>query len=110
MEDIAVLKPSYMATVPRILNRIYGKIQDGVKTKGAFSRWMFSKAVSDKIANLNSKQVFTHSFYDSAVFKNVRALFGGNLRYMITASAPINGDVLTFFKVALGIHIFEVYG
>lgn len=29
---------------------------------------------------------------------------------MITASAPISGEVLTFFKIALGIHVYEVYG
>lgn len=29
---------------------------------------------------------------------------------MVTASAPISGEVLTFFKIALGIHIYEVYG
>lgn len=29
---------------------------------------------------------------------------------MITASAPISEEVLTFFKVALGIHVYEVYG
>lgn len=71
---------------------------------------MFNKGVNDKIYNLNNKKVFTHSVYDSVVFKNVRALFGGNLKYVLTASAPINGDILTFFKVALGIHIYEVYG
>lgn len=29
---------------------------------------------------------------------------------MITASAPIAPDVLQFFKIALGVNIFEVYG
>jgi len=29
---------------------------------------------------------------------------------MLTASAPISGEVLTFFKVAFGIHIYEAYG
>jgi long-chain acyl-CoA synthetase len=29
---------------------------------------------------------------------------------MITASAPISAEVLTFFKVALGVHIYECYG
>lgn len=28
----------------------------------------------------------------------------------MTASAPISGEVLTFFKVALGIHVYEAYG
>jgi len=29
---------------------------------------------------------------------------------MISASAPISPEVLTFYKIALGIHIYEVYG
>lgn len=53
---------------------------------------------------------FKHCFYDNKVFKPIRNLFGGNLKTLITASAPISGDVLDFFKVALGMHIFEVYG
>lgn len=45
-----------------------------------------------------------------AVFKKVKAEFGGNCRVMLTASAPISADVLTFFKIALGIHVYECYG
>ena len=29
---------------------------------------------------------------------------------MITGSAPISEEILTFFKVSLGIHIYEGYG
>ena len=29
---------------------------------------------------------------------------------MISASAPINADVLLFYKLALGIHVYECYG
>jgi len=29
---------------------------------------------------------------------------------MLTASAPISAEVLTFFKIALGIHVYEAYG
>ena len=44
------------------------------------------------------------------IFGKVRDIFGGNIRAMVTASAPIAGDVLQFFKIALGIHVHEVYG
>jgi len=44
------------------------------------------------------------------VFKKVRAEFGGNVTKMLTASAPISGEVLTFFKIALGVHVYECYG
>ena len=29
---------------------------------------------------------------------------------MISASAPISPEVLTFYKIALGIHVYECYG
>ncbi len=48
--------------------------------------------------------------YDYTVFKKVREEFGGNCRVMLTASAPITGEILTFFKIALGIHVYECYG
>ena len=35
---------------------------------------------------------------------------GGRVRYMITASAPLNGEVLEMCRIALGAHIVEGYG
>lgn len=110
LEDIAVLKPTFFVSVPRILNRVHGKIMDGVNAAGGFKKYLFNKAITDKTYNLMNKGSFTSSLYDKVVFKKVRDLFGGNLKYLITASAPINGDVLTFFKIALSIHVYEVYG
>jgi long-chain acyl-CoA synthetase len=48
LDDIKVLRPTYLATVPRILNRVHGKILEGVANSNAFSRYMFGKAISDK--------------------------------------------------------------
>ena len=49
-------------------------------------------------------------FYDHTVFSKIRAQFGGNVKYMICAAAPISSEVLQFFKIAMGIHVYEVYG
>ena len=103
------MRPTYLPTVPRILNRVHGKILEGVNNSNAFSRYLFNKAIADKTYYLQNQGAFTHRVYDKILSK-VRNLFGGRVRAMITASAPISGDVLTFFKVALGIHIYEVYG
>lgn len=32
------------------------------------------------------------------------------MRVLITGSAPISSDILDFFKISLGIHIYELYG
>ena len=44
------------------------------------------------------------------MFKKIKAQFGGRLKAMISASAPISPEVLTFYKIALGIHVYECYG
>jgi long-chain acyl-CoA synthetase len=36
VEDIQTLKPTFFATVPRILNRVHGKIMEGVTTRTKF--------------------------------------------------------------------------
>lgn len=48
LDDIKVLRPSFFITVPRILNRVYGKIIDGVNAKGGAAKFMFNKAVATK--------------------------------------------------------------
>jgi long-chain acyl-CoA synthetase len=36
-EDLEILKPTIMVSVPRIINRVYGKILEDVGKKSAFS-------------------------------------------------------------------------
>lgn len=52
LDDIKELRPTYLATVPRILNRVHGKVFDGVNQKGGITKWLFNKAVNDKTQNL----------------------------------------------------------
>ncbi|CDW80102.1 long-chain-fatty-acid--ligase 5 [Stylonychia lemnae] len=108
-EDMQELKPTYIAAVPRILTRVYQKIMDGVNAKGGVAKWLFEKAVSDKIATYQSSGHLTHKFYDKVVFKKVKDIFGGNLRIMLSGSASLDAKVLLFFRVALGFYVFEGY-
>lgn len=83
---------------------------DTVNAAGGMKAWLFHRGLDTKAYNLANKGSFTHTFYDTVVFKKIRNQFGGNLRIMITASAPIAGEVLNFYKLALGIHVHEAYG
>ena len=53
---------------------------------------------------------FTSGFYDSVVFSKVRESFGGNIRLMLTGSAPIKKDVFNFMKIAMCSMFCEGYG
>lgn len=99
-----------MATVPRILSRIYAKVFEGVKTKGGVTEWLFNKAVNDKIENYESSGLLTHKLYDKIIFHKVRILFGGNIKKMVSGSAALDPKILKFFRIALSIPVFEGYG
>jgi long-chain acyl-CoA synthetase len=54
--------------------------------------------------------VYNHGCYDYLVFNKIAAKLGGNVRYMLTASAPIDKQVLEFFKVCFHCPVMEGYG
>ncbi|XP_031426084.1 long-chain-fatty-acid--CoA ligase 1 [Clupea harengus] len=108
MDDIKTLRPTFFPVVPRLLNRIYDKIMGAVTSP--FRRAILHYAVRRKQAELSSGVVRNNSLWDRLVFNKIQAGLGGNLRFILTASAPISPTVLTFLRAALGCLIFEGYG
>eukprot|EP00462_Mataza_sp_D1_P025650 CAMPEP_0175138146 /NCGR_PEP_ID=MMETSP0087-20121206/10188_1 /TAXON_ID=136419 /ORGANISM="Unknown Unknown, Strain D1" /LENGTH=963 /DNA_ID=CAMNT_0016421019 /DNA_START=360 /DNA_END=3251 /DNA_ORIENTATION=+ len=119
-EDICILKPTIFASVPRLLNRLHDKILEAVnKQKGynfitqfpppSFKKWMFHKGYAAKKKDL-AINVFEHGFWDSSVFSNVAARLGGQVRLIVTGSAPIASDVLDFLRIAFSCPVIEGYG
>jgi long-chain acyl-CoA synthetase len=62
--DIAILKPTLFPSVPRLYNRIYGKIQEGIKAATGVKGWLVNRAVTSKLAYLKAGQGLHHKFYD----------------------------------------------
>ncbi|XP_033852342.3 long-chain-fatty-acid--CoA ligase 1 [Acipenser ruthenus] len=108
MDDIKTLKPTFFPVVPRLLNRIYDKILGSVTSP--LRRAVLQYAVRWKQAELSSGIVRNNSFWDLLLFNRIQASLGGNLRFILTASAPISPSVLTFLRAVLGCLIFEGYG
>uniref|UniRef100_A0A673AYM4 Arachidonate--CoA ligase n=1 Tax=Sphaeramia orbicularis TaxID=375764 RepID=A0A673AYM4_9TELE len=108
MDDIKTLKPTFFPVVPRLLNRIYDKILGSVTSP--LRRALLHYAVRRKQAELSSGVVRNNSLWDKLVFNRIQANLGGNLRFALTASAPISPTVLSFLRATLGCLIFEGYG
>lgn len=108
---MAVLRPTIFPSVPRLLNRIHDKIfQGAVHSGSAVKAALFQRALNAKLNNLTNYGMLEHSIWDALVFKKVKALLGGRVRLMITASAPISSSVLNFLRVAFSCQIVEAYG
>ena len=110
MEDAGILKPTLMASVPRVFQRVYEGINQKVDKLNAIERKMFRKGVSQKLKDYTTYGVLTNVFWDALVFNKIRKLLGGRMRFMLTGAAPMSAEMLTFLKVVLCCQITEGYG
>ena len=78
---------------------------DQMNALGGAKAWLFNKALETKKYNFITSCKLTHTLYDALVFRKIKNMFGGNIRWILCGSAPINEDVLVFFKVALQVNI-----
>lgn len=93
-EDLAILKPALFPSVPRLWNRIYAKIKSNIDGLTGCKGWLAQTALATKLAATVVDGSYTHGCYDALVFSKVKMILGGNVRNMITASAPIDAAVI----------------
>ena len=110
IEDAEILHPTCMCGVPRIAQRIYNAINDNLKKMPTMIQRIFKKAIDLKIHDYKEKGVLNNLFWDNIIFRNVRNVLGGRLRFMLLGSAPMDGAVLNFLRCALSCEIVEGYG
>jgi long-chain acyl-CoA synthetase len=89
-EDCALLRPALFPSVPRLFNRIYTTIKGKLEAQKGCTGWIARHALDAKLFYARRDGTATHSCYDKLVFKKISGLLGGQVRYMITGSAPID--------------------
>ncbi len=111
-EDIEILKPTVLMTVPRVLQLFRQKILDTLQKipEESFKKKLINKAIASKRETyLKSHQV--KSFLkDKIVFSKIRQKFGGNIRAFICGSAPLSNEIAADIKIFFSIPIVEGYG
>uniref|UniRef100_A0A3Q1F3Q7 Long-chain-fatty-acid--CoA ligase n=1 Tax=Acanthochromis polyacanthus TaxID=80966 RepID=A0A3Q1F3Q7_9TELE len=107
-DDMKALQPTIFPVVPRLLNRVYDRVQSGAATP--FKKWLLNFAVEKKFAEVKDGIIRKNSIWDKLVFHRVQETLGGRVRIMVTGAAPISQSVLNFLRAALGCQIFEGYG
>ncbi|XP_025107943.1 LOW QUALITY PROTEIN: long-chain-fatty-acid--CoA ligase 5-like [Pomacea canaliculata] len=108
-EDLMELKPTVFITVPRVLNRIYDKIQAAVHHSW-FKSLLLKWALASKTAEVKQGIIRNNTIWDKIVFGKVQKLLGGRARIILTGSAPIAASVFDFIRCAFGCFVMEGYG
>ena len=109
MDDMKALRPTITPAVPRLLNRIFDKVQSGLNNS-SLKRFLFNAALSSKENELRRGIIRNNTIWDKLVLGKVQESMGGRIRLLVVGSAPLAGSVLTFMRCALGCVIVEGYG
>ncbi len=118
VDNLGVVKPTFMGAAPRIFEKAHARITTMVATEGGLKAKLFGRAFAvgaevDK-RKREGKSVplllgIQHKVLDKLVFAKVRERFGGRVRFFISGSAALNGEIAEWFNTA-GILILEGYG
>lgn len=112
--DVSVLKPTLMAAVPAIFDRIRGGVVKKVEEKGGFSKNLFNIAYKRRLAAVEGSWFgawgLERMLWDAVVFKRIGAVLGGRIRFMICGGAPLSGDSQRFINICMGAPIGQAYG
>lgn len=93
LDDINALKPNGLPVVPRVANRLYDRILAEVANARPLRQRIFHHALNVKLDNWRKYKRITHPVYDRLIFNKIKAKLGGNVRFCVTGSAPINDNV-----------------
>lgn len=115
--NLIEIKPTYMVSVPRIFEKIYGAILAGVQTQPLkLKLFNWALEVGKEVGEYKmSGQILTLDLllkYELArklVLGKITEAFGGRLRFAISGGAPISKEIALFFHSA-GVLILEGYG
>jgi long-chain acyl-CoA synthetase len=118
LEYVGQVKPSFMAGVPRIYEKVYAgflsKAKQGGAVKWALVQWAIEVGVKASREIQAGRQpsgllAVQWKLADKLVFSKLRERFGGKLKWFVSGSAPLSRELAEFFHAA-GMLILEGYG
>ncbi len=116
--NLLEIRPTVMASVPRLFEKVNTRILDTVQASPKIRRMIFALALAvgrrQARATLDGRPAslpirWLHPLTDRLVFAKVRDRLGGRQRFFISGGAPLSPEIAEFFYAA-GIRILEGYG
>ena len=110
--ELSEVRPTYLPSVPRIFEKLYTLVTahgDPDQIRAATQVGLKVRALQAAGQEVPAELQAHFDAADEALFKNVRAAFGGRLRQATSGAAPIATEILEFF-FACGVPVLEGYG
>jgi len=112
--DMKVLRPTLVVSVPRIYEKIYNRVMEAQGLRRRLLDW--SLGVADHVADLRlaggrpgGLLAARYAIADRLVFRKIRSVVGGRLRFFVSGGGPLSPTLNRFFY-SVGMIILEGYG
>ncbi|MFF1868700.1 long-chain fatty acid--CoA ligase [Streptomyces sp. CB03911] len=124
IHNLPVIRPTLMASAPRIFEKVYNGIAGKARAEGGAKYKIFQWAAkvareharisqTSRIATGRASVPFAlglqHALADKLVYAKIRAAFGGRMRGSVSGSAALAPEIGYFFAGA-GVPVLEGYG
>ncbi|KAM4021136.1 long-chain-fatty-acid--CoA ligase 4 isoform 2-T5 [Anomaloglossus baeobatrachus] len=106
--DCSVLRPTLMAAVPEIMDRIYKNVMSKVQEMNVIQRTLFKLGYDYKLEQI--KKGYDAPLCNVVLFKKVKALLGGNVRMMLCGGAPLSPQTQRFMNICFCCPVGQGYG
>jgi long-chain acyl-CoA synthetase len=116
--ELMEVRPTYLPSVPRIFEKVYTMAHGAIEAQPPEERAQTEAAIAmgvrvrDMLVRGEAIPAELQAPFAEAeekLFKNVRAIFGGQVRRATSGAAPIAKEILEFFW-ACGVPVLEGYG
>jgi len=117
-EDLALVRPEIMVSVPRLYEKFYARVLAKVEEDGGLKQAIFEWAlgVGREVSRRRQRKepvegllALKLSVAERLVFRKIRERMGGRFRFAISGGAPLSPAIAEFLH-ALGVLILEGYG
>ena len=118
IDNLADLRPNFMAGAPRVYEKVYARIVSMTDSEGGVKARIFHWAIGigGEVAErrISGKAVpaalaLQHRLAERLVFSKIKARMGGRIEYFVSGSAALSKDVGAWFE-AVGLPVLEGYG
>jgi len=114
VDDLRVLKPTYMSIVPRLLTRLESLIKEKVRELSSDEQHKVNQIIQYKLreqAKFDGSAAYDATFDSYPPYENLRKFIGyDRLRWVQTASAPVAATTLSYLKASLNMGVRQMYG
>lgn len=117
-QDVLETRPTVMAGVPRLYERVYDRILGEVRAKGRAAERVFGWARRVAIASARERAArgrlgvglrIRWALADRLVYRRIRAGLGGRLELFLSGASALREDLAWFFN-GIGTTLIEAYG